>query len=175
MRLMSRGYSLMEGGHLSAAQWKNVRKHAAAFPSGRIDPTPMAEFSPNGEDCWLPPDKWTPAVARVVKYATEVSSALLHRQVPVRVLSSLSAGWAACWVDNGMVLNLGRLGHAFFDACLSAGGTWGPTEKLDALLLHELGHAFEGNHLSDDYHEALCALGARFAHLMRVRPDLFCC
>ena len=36
----------------------------------------------------------------------------------------------------------------------------GATADVDALLIHELGHEFSGDHLSSDYHEALCKLGA---------------
>ena len=29
---------------------------------------------------------------------------------------------------------------------------------MDKLLIHEFGHQYSGDHLSEDYHEALCLL-----------------
>jgi len=52
-------------------------------------------------------------------------------------------------------LNLLRLGHKWFEQ--------GATEAVDRLLLHEFGHEYSGDHLTEQYHEALCRLGARAA------------
>jgi hypothetical protein len=42
---------------------------------------------------------------------------------------------------------------------------------VDSLLLHEFGHEYSGDHLSSDYHEALCKLGAGLKRLALERPD----
>jgi hypothetical protein len=34
---------------------------------------------------------------------------------------------------------------------------------VDRLLLHEFSHEYSGDHLTEQYHEALCRLGALFA------------
>jgi hypothetical protein len=42
---------------------------------------------------------------------------------------------------------------------------------VDALLIHEFGHEYSGDHLSGDYHEALCKLGARLKRLALEKPE----
>ena len=42
---------------------------------------------------------------------------------------------------------------------------------MDSLLLHEFGHEYSGDHLSSDYHEALCKLGAGLKRLALKRPE----
>ena len=54
-------------------------------------------------------------------------------------------------------------------------GKTGPTDVLNQLLIHELGHGMPGghNHLADEYHEGLCKLGAKLTRLALVKPHLF--
>jgi hypothetical protein len=64
-----------------------------------------------------------------------------------------------------LTLNLGRLGHKFFDHGIS--------DDVNDLLIHELGHHWSGDHLSDDYHRALTRLGAKMVRLALEHPELF--
>ena len=151
------------------------------------DDDPKAEFSPDGRDVWVPRERWTPAMACVADYVARVGSVLLSSwarnrrndvatiwpvsdtRLEVRILSDVTLGYAACYsVDGGIVFNLGRLGHAFFDACKT-----GPTVQLNDLVLHELAHDFEDSHLSDGYHEALSRLGAKLVALALGCPGWF--
>jgi len=171
MNLVARGYTLIKGGQLTGDQWANAKKHDPNLkPAGQILPTKKALFSSDGEDRWVPREKWTPAMRAVVEYATNVGRELLGRQVTVAILSDVTQSYAACFGDQGLVFNLGRLGHAFFDACER-----GPTDALNRLLIHELGHGMPGgeNHLAEEYHEGLCELGARLARLALKQPPLF--
>jgi hypothetical protein len=47
----------------------------------------------------------------------------------------------------------------------------GASEDVDALLIHEFGHEYSGDHLSSDYHEALCRLGASLKKLALEKPE----
>lgn len=173
MRLVSKGYAMIRGGELTRPQWENVKKHGAAEPSGRIDPTKKVTFSPDGEDLWIPRERWTPAMRRVTEYLWEAGRALLGREITIGILSGVHLGWLACWGDDRLTFNVGRTGHSLFDECLERSGGPGPTARLNALFLHELGHARESNHLSREYHDALCQLGADLAQLALDRPKLF--
>ena len=42
---------------------------------------------------------------------------------------------------------------------------------MDRLLIHEFGHQYSGDHLSEEYHEALCRLGARLKRLALEKPE----
>lgn len=49
-------------------------------------------------------------------------------------------------------------------AALALGGKWfdqSACEAVDDLILHELGHEYESNHLCEAYHAALTMLGAK--------------
>lgn len=178
MTLTARGFTLIRGSQLTKAQWANVRRHDGdrTRPAGQVAPTKKTQFSPDGVDRWVPRARWTPAVTAVVDYAAVICRELLGCQVDVRVLSDVTENYAACFGDLGagrpsLVLNLGRLGHAWFDAALDGPGR--PTLALNELLLHELGHHVEGNHLSERYHGALCELGAKMVGLALAKPELF--
>lgn len=169
--LVADGYTLIKGGQLTGDQWGNVKRADPTLrPSGQIRPTKKALFGPDGKDCWIPREKWTPAIRAVVEYATSVCRELTGSWIQVAILSDITESWAACYGDLGLVFNLGRLGHDFFNACER-----GPTDDLNALLLHELGHGMPGghNHLASEYHEGLCKLGAKLARLALDKPSLF--
>ena len=42
---------------------------------------------------------------------------------------------------------------------------------MDRLLIHELGHEFSSDHLSAEYHDGLCRLGARLKWLALEKPE----
>jgi hypothetical protein len=71
--------------------------------------------------------------------------------------------FAACYGAGRLDFNLLRLGHRWFEQ--------GPGEDVDRLLIHEFGHQFSSDHLSEDYHEALCRLGARMKQLALEKPE----
>ena len=58
-----------------------------------------------------------------------------------------------------MVFNKFRLGADWFEH--------GVTEDVVRLLIHEFGHEHSLDHLSSDYHEALCRIGARLFAVAR--------
>ena len=58
--------------------------------------------------------------------------------------------FAACYGAGRLDFNLLCLGHAWFQQ--------GASEEVDRLLIHEFGHEYSGDHLSEEYHEALCRL-----------------
>ena len=172
MNLESQGYTLIKGGQLTKDQWANAKKHDTALkPAGQIAPTKKVLFSPDGEDRWVPREKWSPAMHLVVEYTIDVCRELLDKPVTVSILSDITESYAACFGDIGFVFNLGRLGHAWFNGAMNEAGH--PTVELNQLIIHELGHHFQHNHLDDRYHAALCNLGAKLTKLALTKPQLF--
>ena len=186
--LVAQGYTLIHGNQLTKAQWENVKKlpdETRPRPAGQIAPTKKAHFSPDGEDRWVPRDKWTPAMRAVVAYSADVCRELTGARVEVSVLSDITQSWGACYGSQGLVFNLGRLSHDFFNECVAPEtvstssslrpgvSVMRPTVRLNELLIHELGHHIESNHLDERYHDALCALGAKLTRLALTKPELF--
>jgi len=182
--LVAQGYTLIKGSQLTKEQWNNVKAHGNVKPAGQIAPTRKAIFSssPDAKDISVPPEKWTPSIKRVVAISQKVCSALISTgevafatdAVDVRVVNDITEYWSACFHEGGLLhrpgltFNLGRLGHSFFNDESDEG-----QRRLWQLLIHEVGHYIEPNHLSDNYHEALCRLGAKLTWLMLRNPQLF--
>ncbi|MGA2033641.1 MAG: hypothetical protein ABSG68_15410 [Thermoguttaceae bacterium] len=72
--------------------------------------------------------------------------------------------FAACYAKGRLDFNVRALGNDWFDH--------GPTEEVDRLLIHEFGHHFSVDHLSSDYHEGLCRLGAGLKRLALEKPEM---
>jgi hypothetical protein len=164
----SKGYTLIHGGMLNGNEWDNVRRAGAALPAGQVTPSPKP-FSPYGEPLrTLPPEKWTPAIKRVVEFATVAGSALSGTSPYVTVANDIAWPFAAAYAPGHLTLNLGRLGHKWFDS-------WPNNEDVERLLIHEFAHGEPGgdNHLSHEYHEALCRMGAKMTRLALTLPELW--
>lgn len=102
-------------------------------------------------------------LAKLVEKA--LAAELLDCKIGVTVVNDAAMTIRASYGDRSLTLNAGRLGWDWFNH--------GPSEDVDQLLIHEFGHHFEENHLSDGYHRALCRLGARMVKLALDKPDFF--
>jgi len=162
---MSQGYTVIHGGSLSRDEWANVRRHEAALPAGQVTPSPKVLESGGGKDDEVPLEKWTNGMTQVFKYAHMIGSLLLDTTLHVRIVNRFTERHAAWYAPGSLTFNLACLGHAWFDQ--------GPREAVDELLVHEFGHHFSGDHLSEAYHDALCKLGAKLARIALAQPDLF--
>lgn len=123
----------------------------------------------------IPPEKWSAGMAQIQQYTEALAFRLMGVRVQVRFVSCNKFGggnrWGACygrghlsgtsWFD----YNVFTLGRAWFDN--------GVNEEVDKLILHEFGHQFESNHLDHDYHNALCALGAKLKREVLADPKWF--
>lgn len=165
-RLVADGYILIHGGALSKGAWENVRAARAALPSGEIRPTPQP-YSVGGEPAeFIPENEWTAGMRNVADYCTDVAWRLIKRAVIVRFeRGRMTDGWVANYGAKTLTFNHDRLGKVYFARGV---GVW-----LNDLLIHELAHDREGNHLSEDYYKELSALGAKLTELALREPELF--
>lgn len=161
-RFQSQGGVIVAG--LSKGEWANVRRSGAVPPAGKICPT----AKPYSSDLNAPPadlvapEQWTPGIRNVVEYARFLGRELMGVEVAVSVVRTAN-NFLACYGQGRLDLNLVRLGHKWFEQ--------GATEDVDRLLIHEFGHEYSGDHLSEEYHEALCRLGAGMKRLALEKPD----
>jgi len=162
-RATAEGYAVVSGGAFSAAQWANIKRAGALRPAGQVLPS-ARPYTADGEPLHeIPAAEWTPGMRRTVAYARELAAFALGAKLRVTLVNDSQWPYLATYGDAGLVLNLGRLGRKWFA---------GDLEDIDALLIHELAHEHEHNHLSADYYRALCRVGAKVADLWRTRPEV---
>lgn len=163
-RATAAGYTVVHGRLLSKAEW-DVTKRAGALPAaGQVTPSPKP-FSDQGAPLrLLDRDQWPDSIRRVVAYIDRVAPQLLGSAVTTRIANDPGWPFEAAYGTGELTINLARVGPAWFT---------GPLSSINALLIHEFGHHYCGNHLADDYHDALCRLGGALSHLAVKDPVLF--
>jgi len=161
-RFTSQGGTIVGG--LSQGEWANVRRSGAVPPAGQVCPTAKPySLDPSAKPVdVVPADQWTDGMRNIVGYALFLAKELMDVAITVSVVRTTN-NFVACYGSRRLDLNLFRLGHKWFEQ--------GATEDVDALLIHEFGHEYSGDHLSSDYHEALCKLGARMKRLALEKPE----
>jgi hypothetical protein len=168
----SRGYTVVHGSQLSAAEWENVRKAGVVPSSHALFPTPGSEVDPSRTMRLVPREEWTPGMRVVARYTRLLAEALPHFRGGVLVLVAREPHerWSAKFykAEGGqpahVYWNAGTLGAEFFDRIGRERAL--PDEVVD-LALHELAHQ-DGGHLDHAYHEFLSQAGAcmrRLGHL----------
>ena len=161
-RFQSEGGTIVAG--LSKGEWANVKRAGAVLPAGQICPTAKPySADPNAEGVTIiPEEKWSDGMKNIAAYARFLAKELMDVSLVVSVVHTTN-NFAACYGSERLDFNLFRLGHKWFDQ--------GVTEDVDWLLIHEFGHQYSGDHLSVEYHDALCRLGARLKRLALEKPE----
>lgn len=158
-RAVSQGYVVIPARAFTATQWEAIREAEAALPAGRVTPTPKP-FSMDGRPLErVPRAEWDPAVLK----GAELLESLAQKMTdgPVEIIISNDQGWnftAACGSDRKLYINVRRLGWKWFHEI---------GERQFRLLIHELAHIRVSDHLSEEYADELCRLGARLAAICR--------
>lgn len=161
-RFQSQGGTIVVG--LSKGEWSNVRRSGAVPPAGQICPTakPYSDEPEAKGVTVVPKEKWTEGIKNIAAYAVFLARELMGVSLIVTVVHTTN-NFAACYGAGRLDFNLLRLGHKWFEQ--------GACEAVDRLLIHEFGHQYSGDHLSEDYHEALCLLGAALKRLALEKPE----
>jgi hypothetical protein len=163
---VAQGGTLVYGSMMSAQEWKNAREAEAIRPAGQLCPTAKPySLDPNAKSVDVIPEKdWTDGMRNIAAYAVFLAKELMAVSLTVLVVHTKN-NFSACYGSRRVDLNLLRLGHRFFEQ--------GATEEVDRLLIHEFGHQYSADHLSEAYHEALCRLGAGLKRLALEKPEAF--
>lgn len=165
-RIQSAGGTVVTGSMLNGRQWQKAKEANAIQPAGAISPTPR----PYNDDLnaptekVVPPEQWTAAIHNIVEYAKFLAKELMNVTLAVKVTQTPN-NFLACYGHGQLTFNLQRLSHRWFEQGLN--------EDVDELLIHEFGHEYSGDHLSDKYHAALCRLGALLKRLALQWPERF--
>lgn len=149
---------------LSKGEWANVKRSGAVLPAGKICPTAKPySLDPNADPVnVVSEDKWTDSMKNIVSYARYLAKELMDVQLQVTVVHTTN-NFVACYGNGNLDFNLLRLGHKWFEL--------GVREDVDRLLIHEFGHQYSMDHLSEDYYDALCLLGAKLKKVALEKPE----
>lgn len=163
-RLVSEGYTPIHAGSLSGRTWAKVKAFDASTPAGKLRPTAHEKFSPNGRPLHeIPHEKQTKHERAFVRLAKAGALEVMKIPVDVVLVSDPAIVHGACYGDRRMIVNKFRLGSAFFNP---EGSHYSTMKKKTAswvdLIVHELAHEYESNHLSAKYHEACTRLAGGF-------------
>lgn len=157
------GSTVIHGSTLPAGMWEIARREGAIAPP---PPSPKAHFSEYGKGP-IPREKWTAGMVAFEKFVTHFAEVVLGRPVST-VIYADSGGqrWMACFSEGSPTLKVAKRecgGNKFFE-----GGVEAHFREWVELLIHELAHDKVSDHLSSNFHEECCRLGATYAaHLQR--------
>lgn len=161
---VSKGGTLVYGAMMSGQEWKKAKEAGAIEPAGRLCPTPK----PYSDDPSAPPvpviheSEWSEGMNEIATYAKFLARELMGVGLVVRMVDTANR-FDACYGEGHLDFNLHLLGRTWFDH--------GANELVDRLLIHEFGHQYSGDHLSAEYHEGLCHLGAGLKRLALEKPE----
>jgi hypothetical protein len=158
-RAVAAGYVVVSGSQMSGAEWSAAKRVGGIAPAGHVVPT-YKPYSAGGEPAtFVDESTWTWAMRYMAHVVGLLARKLIDREVCVRFETGrLTSPWSANYGGACLTFNHDRLGRRWFEA--------GITEQSLDLILHEFGHEYESNHLSDGFADALTRLGARLAFLV---------
>jgi hypothetical protein len=161
---VTQGYTIVHGSMQNAAEWDASRRVGAILPAGQVTPSPKP-FHPDGRPLKVEPrERWTEGMKWFDDYAARIGRALLGVSVNVTIANDIGWHFLGAYGSGSLTINIARAGRRWFD---------GPVATINEFLIHEFGHHFSGNHLSDEYHDGLCKLGGQLSQLALEQPDLF--
>jgi hypothetical protein len=161
---VAQGGTLVYGPMLSGQEWKTAKEAGAIQSAGKLCPTakPYSKDRDAKNVTIIPAEKWTEGMRQIADYAVFLGQELMGVAVTVTFVNTAN-NFSACYGPGDLHFNLFRLGHKWFEQ--------GITEEVDRLLIHEFGHQYSGDHLSEEYHDALCLLGAKLKKLALEKPE----
>jgi hypothetical protein len=152
-KAVANGYTIVHGSMLTKTAWQNVREAEAITPAGKLFPTHSENLIA------MQPADETDDMKRVREYAQRLAVLLLKVQIVVQFCDQPSSE-VASWQSRTLSFNVRNLGKSWFSLehnrlC------------IDDLIIHEFGHHYASNHLSEKYNDALSRLAATVMQLGR--------
>ena len=151
------GRKVIYASNYNSDTWDNIRKvreETGRFgASSSIPSYATPKFSGGAEE--LPIEKWTDGMKKVSAYAKRLHTKLFNK--PLEFVIHNGRGASACYVRGNSACQI-----QFFYKVL--GKDWFDLENnklaITRLIIHEFGHYYSSNHLSEQYYDGLCDIGA---------------
>jgi len=151
--------NVITGGTFNSKVWDNIKSTRNEFkefalPSGKLDLFASAKFRGGAEE--IPKKQWSEGMKKVSKFAERLHLKLFD--TPLTVVIHNGNGASATYTKgyNGCDL------HFFYKVL---GKNWFDLEnnklRIVELIIHEFGHYYSGDHLSEKYYDGLCLIGSK--------------
>ena len=151
------GRKVIYASNYNSDAWENIRKvreETGRFGASSSIPAYATPTFSGGAD-ELPYEKWTDGMKKVSSYAKRLHTKLFNRPLEVIVHNGRGASASYCKGTSACQIQ-------FFYKVL--GKDWFNLEDnkkdITTLIIHEFGHFYSSNHLSEQYYDGLCDIGA---------------
>ncbi len=166
-KAVSQGYAVIAGKSLSKQEWANVKRSRAALPAGQVTPSHKIHSSPDGQSP-IPFYLLTDNQKQLVIFAEEFARELMDITIAVKITDLPSERCLAWYGNKRLTFNLPKLKRkSFFESFPDN------IEEVIDLCIHEFGHEYSKDHLSEEYYSALTKLGAASTMLAIHNPRFF--
>jgi hypothetical protein len=162
---VSKGYTVVHGRSMSKPEWEAMRRVDAILPAGQVTPSPKP-FHPDGEPLvTIPKKEWSEPIANFARYAERLAFELMGVKAVVTIANDFNWHFNGAYGKGGdLTVNVARVGYKWFEGSIA---------RVNEFLIHEFGHEYSDDHLSSEYHDALCRLGGDLSQLILDKPLLF--
>jgi hypothetical protein len=168
---VGQGYTVVSGGALSRPAWKNIKQAGVLRPAGDVTPSPDPDEDADNLEL-IAPEHWPESVKRCANFAVDIAAVVLDAEIRVEVVNDMTWQFVATYGqrDRGkgglLRFNLAKIGYKAFDM--------GPlSERMLELVIHELAHHWARDHLSREFYDACCKIGARIVRARADHPEMF--
>ena len=162
----SKGYTVVHGGSMSRDEWRNVRAAEAIKPAGQVEPTYKPYNNSGAPAEFVPEEEWTAGMRNISEYIHKLGWRVLGKSILVRYETGRAKDpFTANYGDRTFTWNFDKIGRRDFD-------TRRKNEWLNSVIIHELAHDF-GSHLTEEFDDAMSAIGAKMVALAFTEPELF--
>ena len=140
---VSKNWTLVTGGSMSAGEWENAKRAGAIAPAGKLFPTNHDSKVP---DKTYSRDEWTPEMLAYATFVERVSPSLVGHEVTVEYIRDKQMVCGQ-FFDTHFMVNLAKHSVADWQA------------NID-LMLHELSHTVvrSNDHLVHEFYETVRGL-----------------
>ncbi|MBX3421828.1 MAG: ATP-binding protein [Pirellulaceae bacterium] len=148
----SMGRRPVSGGAMPKGMWAQARRHGVIKPAGQVFPTRKPYSDDGRPENVIAETDWSAGMHRIAEFSQWAAHTALGIEIDVK-MTRAGKYFAACYGQRELTFNLDSLGgEKWFDG--------NPAVIVD-LVIHELGHEIESNHLSDRYYKALTMIAGK--------------
>ncbi len=145
--------NVITGGSFNSKVWDNIKRTREEYtdfarPSGSVGKYASPKITGGAKEI----DTYTDGMKEVIAYAKELHLYLFNSSCSVSIHDGNGA--LATYGRGDLQFSYKMLGKKWFDLANNK-------QRILELIIHEFGHWYSGDHLSERYYDGLCEIGAK--------------